>query len=154
MDFFSHSNAPHVLTQGLLGKILPSPTPSCLFLIFCSLLLLSLPCIPCMTFTFHLLFSQVLSLMDYPSISPPSSLSSPFFSLHSAPLSRSAYPFIFLALIVDIAWKFQISPISPSVSLTSSLPYICPFHSIALSIFLSLYKLPLSLPLSLPLRIC
>jgi len=35
---------------------------------------------------------------------------------------------IFLSLIVDIVWKFQIAP-SPSVFLTSSLYFICPIHS-------------------------
>lgn len=56
----------------------PHRLPPLLFFSSLSLCLSSPPCIPHMTFTFLLLFSQVLGLMDCPCISFPA-------SLHSAP---------------------------------------------------------------------
>lgn len=131
-----HTNTPHVLTQGFQGKILPSPISSCLILIFPPFFLPPLPCIPHMNFTVLLLFSQVLGLMDCPSVSSSSSLSS-CFSLHSAPPCRSApSPSFFPQLLTQHgnskSLRLSLSP--PYLLITFSFILFIPLHSLSLSL--------------------
>lgn len=106
----------------------------------CALLMffLFLFSLPLASFT-QLFFSQVLDLMNYPSISYPPSSPLSFLSIHHP--SLFLLPSIFLSLIVDTVWKCQSSTLPP-LSIPSHYLFIYPsFHrSLSLKhwLFLSL----------------
>lgn len=126
----THAHILHVLTHGISGKILPSPTSSCLLLIFFTSPSLS---------PLHSSHAFYFSSLVFPSVGL-NGLHQYIFrikSLHSffSPFSTSVplcSPCILLSLIVDIVWKFQIA----SLFLQSRPHYlfICPFHRIAFSL--------------------